>query len=119
MKIDDRQMAKEYGVFALPAILFFKMGSKEPVIYAGNKILFFFSHKKLSHATLNMNLVYSYIQSTWKCSIRINIIFFISIQIILIFLIKFLSVFLKAISLLLHIYFCWRNPESFKEIVIY
>ncbi|XP_026480365.1 uncharacterized protein LOC113386821 isoform X1 [Ctenocephalides felis] len=36
VKIDDRQMAKEYGVFALPAILFFKMGSKEPVIYAGD-----------------------------------------------------------------------------------
>lgn len=35
VKIDDRQMAKEYGVFALPAVLFFKMGSKDPVIYAG------------------------------------------------------------------------------------
>lgn len=29
-------MAKEYGVFALPAILFFKTGSKDPVIYAGD-----------------------------------------------------------------------------------
>lgn len=28
-------MEKEFGIFALPAILFFKMGSKEPVIYAG------------------------------------------------------------------------------------
>lgn len=28
-------MAKEFGVFALPAILFFKQSSKEPVIYAG------------------------------------------------------------------------------------
>lgn len=36
VKIDDKQMAKEYGVFALPAVLFFKMGSKDPVIYAGN-----------------------------------------------------------------------------------
>lgn len=35
VKIDDRQMAKEFGVFALPAVLFFKMGSKDPVIYAG------------------------------------------------------------------------------------
>lgn len=35
VKIDDKELAKEYGVFALPAILFFKMGSKEPVIYAG------------------------------------------------------------------------------------
>lgn len=35
VKIDDRSMAKEFGVFALPAILFFKLGSKEPVIYAG------------------------------------------------------------------------------------
>uniref|UniRef100_A0ABD2XLF9 Thioredoxin domain-containing protein n=1 Tax=Trichogramma kaykai TaxID=54128 RepID=A0ABD2XLF9_9HYME len=36
VKIDDKQMAKEYGVFALPGILFFKLGSKEPVIYAGD-----------------------------------------------------------------------------------
>ncbi|XP_037963657.1 uncharacterized protein LOC105392584 isoform X6 [Plutella xylostella] len=36
VKIDDRAMAKEYGVFALPAVLFFKMGSKDPVIYAGD-----------------------------------------------------------------------------------
>lgn len=36
VKIDDKQMAKEFGVFALPAILFFKQHSKEPVIYAGN-----------------------------------------------------------------------------------
>lgn len=35
VKIDDKQLAKDYGVFALPGILFFKMGSKEPVIYAG------------------------------------------------------------------------------------
>ncbi|XP_008203455.2 uncharacterized protein LOC100118209 isoform X2 [Nasonia vitripennis] len=36
VKIDDKQLAKEYGVFALPGILFFKLGSKEPVIYAGD-----------------------------------------------------------------------------------
>ncbi|XP_072757535.1 uncharacterized protein Hlk isoform X2 [Anoplolepis gracilipes] len=36
VKIDDKQLAKHYGVFALPAILFFKMGSKEPVIYASD-----------------------------------------------------------------------------------
>lgn len=36
MKIDDKKMAKELGVFALPAILFFKSGSKDPVIYAGD-----------------------------------------------------------------------------------
>lgn len=36
VKIDDKKMAKEYGVFALPAILFFKSGSKDPVIYAGD-----------------------------------------------------------------------------------
>lgn len=40
VKIDDRQMAKEYGVFALPAVLFFKLGSKDPVIYAGTEINF-------------------------------------------------------------------------------
>lgn len=38
VKIDDRVMAKELGVFALPAVLFFKLGVKEPVIYAGEKI---------------------------------------------------------------------------------
>ncbi|KAJ3665010.1 hypothetical protein Zmor_000531 [Zophobas morio] len=36
VKIDDKQMAKQLGVFALPAILFFKLGSREPVIYAGD-----------------------------------------------------------------------------------
>ncbi|XP_059615096.1 uncharacterized protein LOC132260781 isoform X3 [Phlebotomus argentipes] len=36
VKIDDRKMAKEIGVFALPAIVFYKSGSKEPVIYAGD-----------------------------------------------------------------------------------
>lgn len=36
VKIDDKSLAKEFGVFALPAILFFKLGSKEPVIYAGD-----------------------------------------------------------------------------------
>ncbi|XP_063244025.1 uncharacterized protein LOC134543121 isoform X2 [Bacillus rossius redtenbacheri] len=36
VKISDKQMAKEHGVFALPAVLFFKMSSKEPVIYAGD-----------------------------------------------------------------------------------
>lgn len=35
VKIDDKSMAKEFGVFALPAILFFRQHSKEPVIYAG------------------------------------------------------------------------------------
>lgn len=35
VKIDDKKMAKELGIFALPAILFFRMSSKEPVIYAG------------------------------------------------------------------------------------
>ncbi|XP_037043198.1 uncharacterized protein LOC119079410 isoform X3 [Bradysia coprophila] len=36
VKIDDKKMAKEFGVFALPAILFFRQNSKEPVIYAGD-----------------------------------------------------------------------------------
>lgn len=36
VKIEDKRLAKEYGVFALPAILFFKLGAKEPVIYAGD-----------------------------------------------------------------------------------
>ncbi|KAG5678994.1 hypothetical protein PVAND_008603 [Polypedilum vanderplanki] len=36
VKIDDRAMAKEVGVFALPAIVFYKQKSKEPVIYAGD-----------------------------------------------------------------------------------
>ncbi|XP_035790580.1 uncharacterized protein LOC118465954 isoform X5 [Anopheles albimanus] len=36
VKIDDKQMAKEFGVYALPGIVFFKLSSKEPVIYAGD-----------------------------------------------------------------------------------
>ncbi|XP_037908220.1 uncharacterized protein LOC119649874 isoform X6 [Hermetia illucens] len=36
VKIDDKRLSKDYGVFALPAILFFKVSSKEPVIYAGD-----------------------------------------------------------------------------------
>lgn len=36
IKIDDRDLAKEMGVFALPAILFFRNGNREPVIYAGD-----------------------------------------------------------------------------------
>uniref|UniRef100_A0A336L648 CSON004835 protein n=1 Tax=Culicoides sonorensis TaxID=179676 RepID=A0A336L648_CULSO len=36
VKIHDKDMAKEFGVFALPAIVFFKTGSKEPLIYAGD-----------------------------------------------------------------------------------
>lgn len=31
-------MAKEFGIFALPAILFFRQNSKEPVIYAGKLV---------------------------------------------------------------------------------
>ncbi|XP_019531544.3 uncharacterized protein LOC109403225 isoform X6 [Aedes albopictus] len=36
VKIDDKQMAKELGVYALPGIVFFKLSSKDPVIYAGD-----------------------------------------------------------------------------------
>ncbi|XP_055609786.1 uncharacterized protein LOC129756793 isoform X6 [Uranotaenia lowii] len=36
VKIDDKQMAKEFGVYALPGIVFFKLGAKDPVIYAGD-----------------------------------------------------------------------------------
>lgn len=36
VKVDDKIMAKEVGVFALPAIVFYKQTSKEPVIYAGD-----------------------------------------------------------------------------------
>jgi hypothetical protein len=35
VKIDDKQMIKDAGVFALPGIVFYKSKSKEPVIYAG------------------------------------------------------------------------------------
>lgn len=38
IKIDDKKMAKEFGIFALPAILFFRQNSKEPVIYAGESL---------------------------------------------------------------------------------
>lgn len=49
VKIDDKKMAKEFGVFALPAILFFRQNSKEPVIYAGEWVLewwWFYSGKE-------------------------------------------------------------------------
>ncbi|XP_054164277.1 uncharacterized protein LOC128961959 isoform X2 [Oppia nitens] len=37
VKIDDSQLAKNYGVFALPALVFFKKGDEEePIIYAGD-----------------------------------------------------------------------------------
>lgn len=36
VKIDDAALAKKYGVFAIPAILFFRNDEKEPVIYAGD-----------------------------------------------------------------------------------
>lgn len=35
VKIDDNALAKKYGVFAIPAILFFNSEDKQPVIYAG------------------------------------------------------------------------------------
>lgn len=49
VKIDDKQMAKEYGVFALPAVLFFKMGTKDPVIYAGNDTTIVILYLDLCH----------------------------------------------------------------------
>lgn len=35
VKIDDSQLAKDVGVYALPAIVFYRAGSEEPIIYAG------------------------------------------------------------------------------------
>ena len=35
MKVEDSQLAKEYGVFALPGLVFFKKGEEIPVIFAG------------------------------------------------------------------------------------
>lgn len=35
VKIDDAQLAKEVGVYALPAIVFYRMGGEDPIIYAG------------------------------------------------------------------------------------
>ncbi len=36
IKIDDRNFARQMGVFALPAIVFFRNGHLDPVIYAGD-----------------------------------------------------------------------------------
>ncbi|XP_050711801.1 uncharacterized protein LOC126995938 isoform X3 [Eriocheir sinensis] len=36
VKIDDAQLAKDVGVYALPAIVFYRSGSEEPIIYAGD-----------------------------------------------------------------------------------
>lgn len=33
--MEDTQLAKEYGVFAFPALVFFKKGEDIPVIFAG------------------------------------------------------------------------------------
>lgn len=50
VKIDDKKLAKEMGVFALPAVLFFKMSSKEPVIYAGKfTSTLIYSNKQYNH----------------------------------------------------------------------
>lgn len=38
VKIDDTAFAKKYGVFAFPAILFFRGPESEPIIYAGKNI---------------------------------------------------------------------------------
>lgn len=36
VKLDDFQMAREVGVYALPAIVFYRTGADQPVIYAGD-----------------------------------------------------------------------------------
>ncbi|KAG7154498.1 disulfide-isomerase-like 2 [Homarus americanus] len=36
VKIDDSQLAKEVGVYALPAIVFYRAGTEDPIIYAGD-----------------------------------------------------------------------------------
>lgn len=36
IKIDDKEFARQMGVFALPAVVFFRHSSMEPVIYAGD-----------------------------------------------------------------------------------
>ncbi|OQR73882.1 hypothetical protein BIW11_01064 [Tropilaelaps mercedesae] len=36
VKIDDAQLARKYGVYALPAFLFFRKDEPDPVIYAGD-----------------------------------------------------------------------------------
>lgn len=36
VKIDDKDFARKMGVFALPAVVFFRHGNLDPVIYAGD-----------------------------------------------------------------------------------
>ncbi|XP_065578951.1 uncharacterized protein LOC136039286 isoform X4 [Artemia franciscana] len=36
VKLDDKELARDVGVFALPAVVFFKPGQSDPVIYAGD-----------------------------------------------------------------------------------
>lgn len=36
VKIDDKDFARKMGVFALPAVVFFRYGHLDPVIYAGD-----------------------------------------------------------------------------------
>lgn len=59
VKIDDKKMAKEFGVFALPAILFFRQNSKEPVIYAGESgfwLSYLYFHYVMRKVTNRPNL---------------------------------------------------------------
>ena len=36
VRIDDWELAKAWGVHALPALLYFRLGSEDPVIFAGD-----------------------------------------------------------------------------------
>ncbi|XP_021959977.1 uncharacterized protein LOC110855885 isoform X3 [Folsomia candida] len=36
VRVDDWELAKSFGVHALPALLYFKLGSDEPIIFAGD-----------------------------------------------------------------------------------
>ncbi|CAG0892261.1 unnamed protein product [Darwinula stevensoni] len=36
VKIDDMKMAKDYGIHALPALMYFRTGAEAPIIYAGD-----------------------------------------------------------------------------------
>jgi len=47
VKLDDKELARDVGVFALPAVVFFKPGQSDPVIYAGTFLFTYFYLKIL------------------------------------------------------------------------
>lgn len=93
VKIDDKQMAKELGVFALPAVVFFKMGSKEPVIYAGgalyiSKFLLLLVYVILCNC-FNMIMIYRSLCVIYRMEVKFLFVLKQNITILNIYILKY------------------------------